>query len=185
LLPCGFLVLGYSAFALGNLNLQIGPTNVVWATLINGMATGFIFVPLTTSAMGMLRNEEIGNATGLYNLMRNIGGAAGIAMMTTFLARGAQVHQTFLVSHMTPYDSAYTQQLHTVQTALAPVSGSYAAGQQAQAIMGEQLSRQANLWAYVDDFRILAILALVCAPFTLLLRRLPHRERGVQVAVVD
>jgi len=185
LLPCGFLVLGYSAFALGNLNLQIGPANVIWANVINGLATGFIFVPLTTSAMGMLRNEEMGNATGLYNLMRNIGGAAGIAIMTTFLARGAQVHQTILVSHMTPYDSAYTQQLHTLQTTLAPVSGTYAAGQQAQAIMGEQLSRQASLWAYVDDFRILAILALACIPFTLLLRRLPHRKRGVQAAVAD
>ena len=185
LLPCGFLALGYSAYALGNLNFQIAPVNVIWPNVINGLATGFIFVPLTTSAMGMLRNEEIGNATGLYNLMRNIGAAAGIAMMTTFLARGAQVHQTVLVSHMTPYDSAYTQQLHTIQTALAPVSGTYAAGQQAQAIMGAQLSRQASLWAYVDDFRILAILSLACVPFALLLRRLRHQESGAEVAVAD
>ena len=185
LLPCGFVALGYSAYALGNLNFQIAPVNVIWPNVINGLATGFIFVPLTTSAMSMLRNEEIGNATGLYNLMRNIGAAAGIAMMTTFLARGAQVHQTILVAHMTPYDSAYTQQLHTLQTALAPVSGAYAAGQQAQAIMGEQLSRQASLWAYVDDFRVLAILALACIPFTLLLRRLPHRDSAAEVALKD
>ncbi len=185
LLPCGFLALAYSAYALGNLNFQIAPVNVMWPNVINGLATGFIFVPLTTSAMGMLRNEEIGNATGLYNLMRNIGAAAGIAMMTTFLARGAQVHQTVLVSHMTPYDSAYTQQLHTIQTALAPVSGSYAAGQQAQAILGAELTRQATLWAYVDDFRILAILALACVPFALLLHRLQHRESDAPIAVAD
>ncbi len=92
--PAAFVALAYSAYALGNLNFQIAPVNVIWPNVINGLATGFIFVPLTTSAMGMLRNEEIGNATGLYNLMRNIGAAAGIAMMTTFLARGAQVHQT-------------------------------------------------------------------------------------------
>ena len=185
LLPCGFVALGYSAYALGNLNFQIAPVNVIWPNVINGLATGFIFVPLTTSAMGMLRNEEIGNATGLYNLMRNIGAAAGIAMMTTFLARGAQVHQTILVAHMTPYDSAYQQQLHTVHAALTPASGSYAAGRQAEAIMGAELSRQASLWAYVDDFRILAILSLACAPFVLLLRRLRHKESDAHVAVAD
>jgi len=182
LLPFGFLVLGYSAYALGNLNLDIAPVNVVWANVINGLATGFIFVPLTTSAMGMLRNEEMGNATGLYNLVRNLGGAAGIAIVTTFLARGAQVHQTVLVAHMTPYDTAYQQGLHSIQSALAPVSGSYLAGQQAQAIMGQQLSRQADLWAYVDAFRTLAALAVACVPFTFLLRRLPFRERAARAA---
>jgi DHA2 family multidrug resistance protein len=182
LLPFGFLVLGYSSYALGNLNLDISPLNVVWANVINGLATGFIFVPLTTSAMGMLRNEEMGNATGLYNLVRNLGGAAGIAIVTTCLARSAQVHQTVLVSHLTPYDSAYTEQMHSVQTALTPLSGSDLAGGQAQAIMGEQLSRQANLWAYVDDFRILAALAVACIPFTFLLRRLPFRERAARAA---
>jgi DHA2 family multidrug resistance protein len=185
LLPCGFAALGYSAYALGNLSFDIAPVNVVWPNVINGLATGFIFVPLTTSAMGVLRNEEIGNATSLYNLMRNIGAAAGIALMTTFLDRGAQTHQTILVSHMTPYDPAYQQELHSVQTALAPVSGVHLAGQQAQAIMGVQLFRQANLWAYVDDFRILAILALACIPFTLLLRRLQHRETGAVAARED
>ena len=80
---------------------------------------------------------------------------------------------------MTPYDSAYTQQLHTIQSALTPASGAYAAGQQAQAILGAELTRQATLWAYVDDFRILAILALACVPFALLLRRLRHKESDV------
>ena len=58
-----------------------------------GVAMGFIFVPLTTAAMGNLPTERIGSATGLYNLMRNLGGSAGSAMVTTLLARGAQVHQ--------------------------------------------------------------------------------------------
>ncbi len=112
LLLVGFSALGYSAYALGNLNFEIAPINVIGPNILNGLAMGFIFVPLTTSAMGRLRNEEMPNATGIYNLLRNIGAAAGIALMTTFLARGAQVHQAALVSHMTPYDAAYEQQLH-------------------------------------------------------------------------
>jgi DHA2 family multidrug resistance protein len=176
LLIGGFLALGYSAYELGNLNFEIAPINVIWPNIINGLALGFIFVPLTTSAMGMLRNEQMANATGIYNLLRNIGAAAGIAMMTTFLARGAQVHQAVLVAHMTPYDAAYQQQLHGIQSALSPYRGAYEAGQAAQAILGSQLSRQASLWAYVDDFRRLAILAIACIPGVFLLRRLRHSE---------
>jgi DHA2 family multidrug resistance protein len=138
LLLVGFSGLGYSAYALGNLNLEIAPINVIWPNIINGVAMGFIFVPLTTSAMGRLRNEEMANATGIYNLLRNIGAAAGIALMTTFLARGAQTHQAVLVSHMTPYDAAYQQQLGALQSALTPSRGAYEAGQAAEAIMGAQ-----------------------------------------------
>ena len=177
LLLVGFSALGYSAYALGNLNFEIAPINVIWPNVINGLAMGFIFVPLTTSAMGRLRNEQMANATGIYNLLRNIGAAAGIAMMTTFLARGAQVHQAVLVSHMTPYDTTYEQQLHVIQSALSPYSGTYEAGQTAEAIMGAQLSRQASLWAYVDDFRLLAIMAIACIPAVLLFRGLRHHAQ--------
>ena len=53
--------------------------------------------------MSDIRKEKMGNATSIYNLMRNIGGSFGIATMTTFLARRSQVHQNQLISHITPY----------------------------------------------------------------------------------
>jgi MFS transporter, DHA2 family, multidrug resistance protein len=175
LLFLGFSGLAFSTFALGGLNLDIAPIDVIWPNIINGLSMGFIFVPLTTSAMGWLRNEQMANATGIYNLLRNIGAAAGIAMMTTFLARGAQVHQNVMVAHMTPYDSAYQQEISAVQSAFSPYQGTYQAGRTAEAVMGVQVSRQATLWAYVDDFRLLAIMALACIPGILLLRPLRHR----------
>ena len=60
-------------------------------------------------ATGTLSNEQIGNATGIFNLMRNVGGSFGIAAVTTMLARGAQLHQAMMVSHLTPYDAAFQQ----------------------------------------------------------------------------
>ena len=71
--------------------------NVIWPRWVNGIAISFIFVPLTTSTMSQLAQEQMGNATGLYNLMRNIGGSIGIAFVTTMLARGAQAHQALMV----------------------------------------------------------------------------------------
>jgi DHA2 family multidrug resistance protein len=176
LLLAGLLGLGYSTYALGGLSLEIAPIDVIWPNVINGLATACIFVPLTTIALGMLRNEEMANATSIYNLLRNVGAAIGIAMMTTFLARQAQVHQTVLVSHMTPYDAVYQQQMHAVQAALTPQCGAYEAARKAQAVMDAQMARQAGLWAYVDDFRMLAVMALACVPGVFLLRRLHHSE---------
>jgi MFS transporter, DHA2 family, multidrug resistance protein len=57
---------------------------------------GLIFVPLATVTMGGLPNEQMGNAAGIFNLMRNLGGSVGISVVTTMLSRGAQVHQNFL-----------------------------------------------------------------------------------------
>jgi len=106
-------------------------------------------------------------------------------MLTTFLARGAQVHQTVLVSHMTPYDAAYQQQAQAIQSALAPQSGTYEAGQTAGAILGAQVTQQATLWAYVDNFRLLAVLAIACIPGVFLLRRLRHKEEHSAAAARD
>ena len=95
LMAFGFGLLGYSTWMLGRINLEIGMASVVVPNVINGFAMGFIFVPLTTMTLSRLRKQEIGNATGIYNLMRNIGGSFGIAAITTLLVRGSQVHQNY------------------------------------------------------------------------------------------
>ena len=93
-----------SSFLIGNLNAEIGMANIVWPIVLQGFGMGFIFVPLTTMTVSMLANTQMGNATGMYNLMRNLGGSIGISVATTYLARGAQAHQVYMVAHMTPYD---------------------------------------------------------------------------------
>jgi DHA2 family multidrug resistance protein len=171
LLIAGFLSLGYSLYAIGNLNLDIAPGNIVIPNFLSGAATGFIFVPLTTISMGNLRKEEMANATGIYNLLRNIGSAMGIAVMSTLMARGAQIHQTNLVAHMTPYDTAYQQRLEQIKSALTPQSGEYTAAKQAVALLGKELLRQSTLLSYIDNFRYLALASVACIPALLFLGR--------------
>ena len=65
--------------------------SLFWPIILTGAGVSLIFVPLATSTMGTLRNEEIGNASGLYNLMRNVGGSIGISVVNTLLARHEQV----------------------------------------------------------------------------------------------
>lgn len=161
----GMLVLGISCLMFGNINLQIGIGNIIFSTIVNGFAMSAIFVPLTTLSVGTLHAEEVGNATGLYNLMRNIGGSVGIAGTTTALARMAQAHQNMLVSHLTPYDIPY-------QEMMAKVGGLLQAGaMKAHGLVYGELIRQSTLLAFIDNFRGLAFLALCCVPLAFLFRK--------------
>ena len=98
------LLFGYACFELGNINLQVAPGNLLWPIIISGVGAASIFVPLTTSAMGTLSREQMGNAAGIFNLMRNIGGSIGIAMITTLVTRHAQASQAALVWHMSKFN---------------------------------------------------------------------------------
>ena len=171
LIMFGFAVLAYSTHVLAGLNLNIASIDVVWPNIINGFAMGFVFVPLTTMSMGTLQNEQIGNASGIYNLMRNTGGSIGIAMMTTFLARGAQSHQATMVSHLTPYEPAYQQQLQQLTNMLARTMDMVSAGHKAVGMMYGTLARQAMLLAFLDNFRLMALLCVLCVPAALLFKR--------------
>ena len=122
-------------------------------------------------ATGTLSNEQMGNATGIFNLMRNIGGSFGIAAVTTMLARGAQTHQAAMVSHLTPYDPVFQQRLHELAAAFAARGNPLTASQQAYGAVYETLVGQATLLAYIDNFRLLAFLCLLCVPAALLFRR--------------
>lgn len=176
LIATGLIILGYSTYALGSLNTQVAPMNITWPNIFNGFGTALVFVPLTTITMGTLKNEQMGNAAGIFNLMRNLGGGIGIALVTTMLSRRAQVHQAAMVGHLTPYDQPYSN----FMSAITPGMGGgdpVAAVAQAHAMMYAELSRQASLWAFVDNFRLLAALSFICLPALLIFRRArPSKE---------
>jgi DHA2 family multidrug resistance protein len=103
--------------------------------------------------------------------MRNIGGSVGISIATTLLARRAQVHQATLVSHVTPYGPAAQQKLQTLEQLFATRAGPVDAARQALAALYATVVKQATLLAFLDVFRLLAILALLCFPLVLLLKK--------------
>src|SRR5690606_18965897 len=107
LIVFGFAVLSLSIYLFTGLNLYIDQTNIIYPMLISGFAMGFVFVPLTTMTMSTLPQDQIGNASGIYNLMRNTGGSVGIAIMTTLLARNSQVHLNYLSAHTNQYNPGF------------------------------------------------------------------------------
>lgn len=171
MLVVGFTLLATSSFMLANINLQVSQIDVIWPSVVNGIAISFIFVPLTTITMSQLGQQQIGNASGLYNLTRNLGGSIGIAFVTTMLARGAQSHQALMISHLTPYDPAFREQLATAKRALALHADPATATTQAYGAIYGVLDQQAHLWAFVDNFYLFGLLALAGLPMLLLLQK--------------
>ena len=171
----GFSVLAYGIYLFGKINLEISIASIVWPNIISGFAMGFIFVPLTTMALGTLSNAQMGNASGVFNLMRNTGGSVGIAVVTTMLARGAQTHQANMVAHLTPYDPAFQQRVGELAARGMPGF----ATQQAYGGIYGTVVRQATLLSYIDIFRVLAFLCLLCVPATLLFERVKKKSGPV------
>jgi DHA2 family multidrug resistance protein len=175
LIAIGFSLLAASSFWLGHINLQISLWNVILPSVLNGIAISFIFTPLTTAAMGYLRQDQMANATGIYNLMRNLGGSFGIALVSTLIIRRAQVHQALMVRHLTPFDPVYTHRLAAATKALFSHSGPVLAQAQAQGLIYGALIKQATLWAFVENFRLFGVLCLCCLPLVLIFRKVKRR----------
>ena len=171
LVGLGFLLLAYSNYLLGNINLEIGMNNIIWPNALSGVALGLIFIPLASLTFATLENPEIPNATGIFNLMRNIGGSVGISAVVTLIADQAQLHQNYMVSNLTPYSHEYVQTLQALSGTLAVKLGSVNGAQEAQGLIYNTLVGQANLWGFIDNFRLFGIICFVLIPLVLLLEK--------------
>jgi MFS transporter, DHA2 family, multidrug resistance protein len=169
---------GFSLFALaslwfGEVNLAIGQWTFLWAILISGFGSGCVFVPLSTTTMAFLKNEEIGNASGLYNLFRNIGASIGISVVNTIVARHEQLHRNELVRFIDAGRESVRGAFQGIQQYLSAEGGTSAttSTQRAYGLVNQAVNGQARLWSYVDDFRYMALLCFICIPIVLTLKK--------------
>src|SRR3984957_2744953 len=178
----GFAILGLSMYMFGNLTTEIAPRNIIWPIIISGFSVTCIFVPMTTYSMATVSRESMGEATGLTNLLRNLGGSVGISAITTMVARGSQTHQALLVGQLNPYNPVFNQHIAKVQTALTPQIGSVAAHDQAYGLTYQTLLQQAAFGSYVDQFRLLVIVCLLCIPLVFLFNKPARRPAATDLA---
>ncbi len=181
LMVSSLVILAYSSFLLGRLDTKIGMFSVTWPIIINGFATSMFFIPLTTTAVGTLRNDQMGNGASIFNLMRNIGGAFGISITTALLSRESQRNQNMLVSHTTRLSPAFHGQMDKLQGMFAQHAPAVTAHKQALGLIYRTVVQQANVMAYVFNFRLLSLLVLCCIPFVFFLKIPRHRTKSAAV----
>ena len=155
--------------ALKGVSLTVNKGEIV--TLIGSTKRQLIGLNTTT-----LPNRAIGNATGVYNLMRNLGGSIGISASITYLARNAQANQALMVGTLTPYDVPFQQKLGAIQNGLTPFVGAPQAAQQAHGAIYGILLQQASLRAFTNCFAWVTLAILICVPRALLSRKVEPRN---------
>lgn len=168
----GIITLSITLLALSRLNLSAGYWNFFWPQLFMGLALGLTFVPLTTISMDPIPKESMGNATSLFNLVRNIGGSVGIAAVSTMQTRLAQRDTAVFGANVTPQNptarlmlSEMTQRF--IQGGADPAS----AKKQAYGAMFGMVQRQASMVAYNTVFLWLGVMFLVLVPAIFLMKR--------------
>jgi DHA2 family multidrug resistance protein len=176
-LACGLTIAAWSLYALSKLNLNAGYWDIFWPQFIQGASLAMLFVPLTTATMDPIRKEEMGNATSMFNLMRNIGGSMGIASATTYLFRAQQFHTNLLGADVTAMNPQAQMLLKSIQARMLALNGDpTTAGRQAYDAVWGIVQRQAAMLAFVDTFRAMAVVFLLVLPLLFLMKRPKHHS---------
>ncbi|HCT59419.1 MAG TPA: EmrB/QacA family drug resistance transporter [Acidobacterium sp.] len=162
LLTFGFLVFGITSLVFGNSDLGIGPYTLLWPIIITGFGLSFVFVPIATQTYATLRNEQIGNASGIFNLMRNVGGSIGISITQTLLTRRKDYHQNDITNYVATTQTWFQQRVGSLSGYLSHYTNPANATHAAQSQLYSQLGQQALLWAFIDVFRWTALLSFGC-----------------------
>jgi MFS transporter, DHA2 family, multidrug resistance protein len=174
LLTAGLVVSAIGAYMFSYLNLNAGPKNFIWPQIVMGAGLSFVFVPLATITVDPIPQEEMGYATSLIALARNLGAGIGISVFTAFVARREQFHQLRLAASMAREPHLLTKALSGLQHYLGAHGGSSApGGHQALALMYDRLMQSASALSYLDGFRVMALLLLVTVPLVWIMKK-PH-----------
>ncbi len=172
LLTFGILTGAVGMVMLSFLSLEAGPLSFVLPQVVIGLGLSFTFPPLATITVDPIPAEQMGYATSIIALMRNIGGGVGISAVTTLLARHEQIHRAILARDVNPYNALASGYLGRLSRLLIS-QGEGLAGARTGAIgiLSGLVNRQAAALSYMDAFRLLALLFVVVVPLIWIMRR--------------
>lgn len=179
LLGVGLFTMALSLWLMSGLNLQADFYAIALPRFIQGFGIGLFFVPLASSAYVNVPKEEMGNASGIFNLLRNLGGSFGVAVSATLVSQRAQFHQNFLVEHVTPFSPSLRASGDRVLQWLPDVGGW--GDTLLLARVYREVLRQANMLAFNDVFWLFAWLTVSLVPLTFIMQK---RKAGAAAEMV-
>ena len=175
LLGGGIIACATSLLFLGSLNLNLGFLNIFWPQFLQGVSLAFLFVPLTTVTMNPISREGMGNATSIFNLMRNLGGSVGIAAVTTLVARNEQINTNALGANIALGNPQVQKSLEMLRGLfLSRGADAATADRRAYAAIFAMVQRQAAMLAFNHTYWLLAGLFLLMLPLIALMRKPSH-----------
>jgi DHA2 family multidrug resistance protein len=162
LLLFGFALMAFSLWEMAAFTLDVGTWPIVYTGIVQGVGLGFLFVPLSTVSFSTLAPRYRNEGAAMFSLIRNIGSSIGISFVITVLSRETQRSHAELGNSLEPFRSA-------LETSALPQIWDWSTSAGAAALNGE-VTRQALMIAYLNDFRLMMYLTLLAVPLLLLLR---------------
>jgi DHA2 family multidrug resistance protein len=171
LMTGGLIVAAIGTYMFSYLNLNAGPWDFFWPQMVMGAGLSFMFVPLATITVDPIPQEEMGYATSLIALARNLGAGVGISVFTAFVVRRQQLHQMRLDASLASRPNLLSHALSGLQGHLFQQGQSAPSSvHQALGIVYQDLLARALALSYLDGFRVMAVLMLIAAPFVWIMK---------------
>lgn len=165
----GLNIFALSCLMNSHMTAQVGLDQLRWSQIVRALGQPLLMVPLSVITTGLIEREQAGSASGLYNMLRNLGGSVGIALLSTLLSVREKFHSAKLVEGVTIYDIATQQRLSALKSKfIMDGFDSVTAGGKALAAIGGTIRQQAYVMAFNDCFFVVAV-ALVASSFLVLL----------------
>jgi DHA2 family multidrug resistance protein len=178
LLAIGLTSTAGAMFMVSTFSLDVGFWNFWWPLMLQGAGLGLIFVPLTTVTNDPIPRERMGNATSIFNLMRNIGASVGISTVETLQFRRLQSHINILGRHVNAANPRAQEMLAGLrQSFILRGADAVTADHQAHGALWAMVQRQASMLSYNDVFRFLGGMFLIMLPLLFLMKK-PHAGKG-------
>ena len=168
----GAAIFMYAMWQLSHFTTQSGRHDFLWPMIWRGVGLGLIFVPMTNLALAELPMDKIPNGTGLFNLLRQLGGSVGIAVSATLLTRFEAIQRAALVENVTQFNDVTRARLSALTNTLIsrgvlPANAEH----DAIALLSAQVTRQATMLSFERLFLLFGVALGFAIPLLLLMRK--------------
>lgn len=170
ILGAGICLAAYSMHLLVRINLYIDYETIAWTRIVMGIGLGMLLVPLLSLSFSSIKNEDMGNATGIFTTLRTMSLSLGTAFVVTLFSRRIQFHQSRLVEDLNPFDPRYQLALQKIAPILKAKMGA-ASDIAVHGVIYQQLMREAALASFVDTFIVSAFIVACALPLVFFLKR--------------
>jgi len=164
----GFLIVANSFYWMMGITPEVDPWFLTLLIVLQGLGISTVWVPLNLLAFTTLPAELRDEGASLLHLLRNIGGSIGVAMLVTLLTRSTRENRATLLEQVTPYNELFQWQSMPEFWSPDEVAS--------LAMLEHEVTRQAAMIAYINDFKLIFIMVLCIAPLMFLMRRPPRRD---------
>jgi DHA2 family multidrug resistance protein len=176
---------GFALFAASNfMNIHMtgvtGADQLLWPNVVRAIGQALVFAPLSAVATAGIEPENAGSASALFNMMRNLGGAIGIAALQTFLSKREQFHSNILTNSVSLFEAATRARIAELTSYFLNhgISDPATAQHKAVVALALRVRQQANIMAFSDTFYLLGIALMIALIAALMLKKPGHLSGG-------